>query len=109
VAAGDVGEGTLPDVMTHQFVYAVVMDGPRKSIHAIRVIDSILELPQIDEITAKMRERMLSRHGEQFADVVVIQGNSKETLRLFGDSYAVSRVRAAMFHAAIRWQPIELT
>ena len=68
----------------------------------------MLELHQIDAIVTKMRERMLSKHAEQFADVVVIQGNSKETLRLFGDSYAVSRVRAAMFHAAISWQPIEL-
>jgi len=34
---------------------------------------------------------------------------SKETPRLFGEPYAVSRVRAAMFHAVIRWQTIELT
>jgi hypothetical protein len=94
--------------MTYQLVHAIVVDGPRKIIHAIRVIDDILELHEIDEIAARMRERMLSRHGEQFADIVVIQGNTKETLRLFGDAYAVSRVRAAMFNAAIRWQPIEL-
>ena len=94
--------------MTHHLVHATVVDGPRKIIHAVRVIDGILELHQIDEITAKIRERMLSKYGAQFAYVVVIQGNSKETLRLFGDSYAVSRVRAAMFHAAISWQPIEL-
>jgi hypothetical protein len=95
--------------MIHQLVHATVADGPRKIIHAVRVVDEILEFHQIDEIAAKMRERMLSQRGEQFADVVVIQGNSKETLCLFGDSHAVSRVRAAMFHAAISWQPIELT
>jgi hypothetical protein len=32
----------------------------------------------------------------------------KETLRLFGDPYAVAHVCAAMFNAAIRWQPFEL-
>jgi hypothetical protein len=94
--------------MAHQLVHAIVVDGPRNIIHAVRVVDEMLELHQIDEIVTKIRERMLWKHAEQFADVVDIQGNSKETLRLFGDSYAVSRVRAAMFHAAISWQPIEL-
>jgi hypothetical protein len=95
--------------MAPQLVHAIVLDGPRKIIHAVRVVDETLDLRQISEITAKMRERMLSKHGEQFADVVVVQGNTRETLSLFGDAYAVSRVRAAMFNAAIRWQPIELT
>jgi len=40
--------------------------------------------------------------------VVVVQREGKETLRLFGDPYAVAQVRAAMFNAAIRWQPFEL-
>jgi hypothetical protein len=53
-----------------------------------------------------VRERMLSRHGEQIAAVVFVQGNTKETLRLFGDSYAVALVRTAMFNAAVRWSPI---
>jgi hypothetical protein len=38
--------------------------------------------------------------------VVVIQGDSREAPRLFGHSHAVSVVRAVMFHAAIRWQPL---
>jgi hypothetical protein len=84
----------MPTVVTHQLVHATVVDGPRKIIHAVRVVDEMLELPEINEIVAKMRGRMLSKHGEQFADVVVIQGNSKETLGLFGDPHAVSRVRA---------------
>jgi len=88
--------------------YAAVPDGPRKVIHVVRVNDDILSMPEADEIAAKMRERMLSKHGEQAADVVVVLGHSKETLRLIGDSYAVTRVRTAMFNAAIRWQPIEL-
>ena len=95
--------------MAHQLLHASLIDGPRKVIHAIRVIGEALELPEINDIAAKMRERMLSRHGEQFADVVVIQGDSRESLRLFGEPYAVSRVRAAMFHAALTWQPIDLS
>ena len=54
-----------------------------------------------------MREKMLAR-GESAADVVVVQGEAKETLRLYGAPYAVTRVRAAMFNAAISWPPIEL-
>jgi hypothetical protein len=42
------------------------------------------------------------------ADVVLVQGGAKQTLRLFGTPYSVNRVRAAMFSAAIRWTPIEL-
>ena len=44
----------------------------------------------------------------QAADVVVVQGGSKETLRLFGDPHSVTRVRAAMFNASVSWTPIEL-
>jgi hypothetical protein len=39
---------------------------------------------------------------------VIVQGDTKETLRLYGAPYSVNRVRAAMFSAAIRWAPIEL-
>ena len=42
------------------------------------------------------------------AAVVVVQGDSKETLRLYGEPYAVARVRAAMFNAAIAWQEFAL-
>jgi len=94
--------------MDHELTYATVVDRPRKVIHVVRVVGEILESWEIDEIADKMRERMLSKHGEQSADVVVVQGSGKETLRLFGDFYAVSRVRAAMFNAAISWRPIEL-
>jgi hypothetical protein len=40
--------------------------------------------------------------------VVVVKGDSKETLRLHGTPHYVGRVRAAMFNAAINWRPIEL-
>lgn len=94
--------------MVQKLVHATVADGPRKVIHAVRVVGETLELADINDIAARMREHLLAKHGEQFAAVVIVQGSRKETLRLFGEPYAATRVRAAMFHAAIRWQPIEL-
>lgn len=94
--------------MKPQLLYASVLDEPRKIIHVVRVVGEIIELHEISEIITKTQDRMLSKYGEQFANVVLVQGNSKETLHLFGDFHAVSRVRTAMFHAAISWQPIEL-
>jgi 2-methylcitrate dehydratase PrpD len=94
--------------MARQLTYGTVSDRPRKVIHVLRVIDEILGTAELDALAAAMQERLLSKHGEQTADVVIVQGASKETLRLFGDSYPVSRVRAAMFNAAISWRPIEL-
>jgi len=55
-----------------------------------------------------MCARALARHGEQTPNVVVVQGDSKETLRLFGESHAVAVVRAALFNVAIAWSPLEL-
>ena len=94
--------------MTHRLVSAAIADGPRKMIHVVRVLDELLDLEEINEIALKMRERMLAKHGVQYADVVVVQGSSKETLRLFGDAYSTSRVRAAMFNAALSWHPLDL-
>jgi hypothetical protein len=39
---------------------------------------------------------------------VIVQGDSKETLRLFGETHAVGRVRAALFNAAVSWSPLQL-
>ena len=39
---------------------------------------------------------------------VVVEGQGRETLRLFGIPYAVARVRAAIFNAAVTWTPIDL-
>ena len=85
----------------------MVRESPRQVIYAIRVHDVVLDLPEIEDVTARMRER-LARRGESSADVVMVQGDAKNTLRLFGLPYSVNRVRAAMFSAAIRWTPIEL-
>jgi len=94
--------------MTCKLMHGRVFDGPRRVIHVVRVVDEILDFPELDDIAEKMRNYALSRHGEQTADVVVVQGSSKETLRLFGDSHAKMRVRAALFSAAVSWSPLTL-
>jgi hypothetical protein len=93
--------------MSLRLTYGVVRDAPRRVIHAVRVHDEILDTPEIADLAERMRERLASR-GETLADVVVIQGGAKETLRLFGEGYSVGRVRAALFNAAVSWSPLEL-
>ena len=93
--------------MGHSYVYGTVRDSPRSAIYALRVQDDLLELDEIDQLAARMRERIEAR-GDFAADVVVVQGRSKETLRLFGAPHSVNRVRTAMFNAAITWTPIAL-
>ena len=87
--------------------YGTVRESQRQVIYALRVHDAILDLPEIDDLASRMRERLAHR-GEPSAEIVVVQGDAKETLRLFGSPYSVNRVRNAMFSAAIRWTPIEL-
>jgi len=89
-------------------MYATVVTGPRQVIHVVRVVDEILDVAEIDDIAEMTRARMLSRQGEQLPNVVVVQGSGQKTLRLFGDPHAVTRVRAAMFNAAISWSPFTL-
>jgi hypothetical protein len=93
--------------MPRSFVYGTVRDSQRTAIYVIRVKDDVLDAIEADEIAGRMRERIQSR-GDFAADVVVVAGDSKETLRLYGIPYSVGRVRTAMFNAAISWQPIEL-
>ena len=93
--------------MPQRLSYGTVRDAPRRVIHVVRVQDEILEPPEIADIAERMRERLASR-GEPLADIVVIQGDAKETLRLFGEAYSVGRVRAAMFNAALSFAPLEL-
>jgi hypothetical protein len=94
--------------MTVKLVYGAVRENPRKVIHVVRVLDRLLDDRLLDEIAEHVRERTLTKYGEQDAAVVVVQGNTKETLRLFGEPYAVTRVRAAMFNAALKWREFEL-
>jgi len=94
--------------MALKLVYAAIQDRPRKVIHVVRVTDRVLGPEDIHELAERMRQRALSRHGDQVADVVVVQGNTKETLQLSGDPHCVRRVRTAMFNAELRWSPIAL-
>jgi hypothetical protein len=89
-------------------MYGTVVDRPRQVIHVVRVVDATLDFQEIDSIATRMRERILSRSGEQAPNVVVIHGSGKETLRLFGEPHAVTRVRTALFNAAVSWSPLEL-
>jgi len=93
--------------MARAYVFGTVRETRRNAIYAIRIVDDIVDPIEADVIAELMREK-LQRRGEYAADVVVVQGEGKETLRLYGAPHAVARVRAAMFNAAIRWQPIEL-
>jgi hypothetical protein len=95
-------------MMMRKLVHGIIIDHPRQIIHVVRVIDEILEFSEFNDIAEKMRAYALSRHGEQTPNVVVIQGNTKENLRLFGDLHAVSRVRAALFNAEVSWSPLDL-
>ena len=90
-----------------RLTHGTIRESPRQVIYALRVHDTVLELHEIDDIAARMRDRLAHR-GEGSADVVVVQGGGKETLRLFGTPYSVNKVRAAMFNAAINWTPIDL-
>jgi hypothetical protein len=94
--------------MAYRLVYGTVREHPRKVIHVVRVLDELLEAEEIDDIAEHVRERALTKDGEQDAAVVVVQGDNKETLRLFGEPYAITRVRAAMFNAAIHWRSMTL-
>ncbi len=94
--------------MALKLVHAAVQDRPRNVIHVVRALDELLAPEEVHDLAERMRLRALSRHGDQAADVVVVQGNTKETLQLFGDPHCVRRVRTAMFNAEMRWSPIEL-
>ena len=93
--------------MAVQLSHGTVRESRRRAIHVLRVSGEILDIVEIEEIAERMRERLAHR-GEVSAEVVVVQGNTKETLRLHGDSFSISRVRAALFNAAIRFVPLAL-
>jgi hypothetical protein len=93
--------------MKRSYVHGTVRHAPKGMIHAVRVKEELLGLDEIDQLAARMRERIEAR-GEVTPEIVVVPGDRKETLALFGAPYAVNLVRAAMFNAAIRWTPIEL-
>ena len=92
--------------MSYRLTYGAVRDTKRQAIYVLRVHDEILDFVELDQLSAKMND-WLSHRGEPSADVVVVQGDRKETLRLSGTPYSIGRVRAAMFNAELKWKPIE--
>jgi hypothetical protein len=93
--------------MTYRLSYGTVRESQRRAIHVLRVEDEILTFQEIEDLAERMRER-LGHRGELTAEVVIVQGQSRETFRLFGAPHAVTRVRAAMFNAAVSWAPFVL-
>jgi len=93
--------------MPYRLSYGTVRVSQRQAIYVVRVHDDILTRHEIDDVAARMQDRLESR-GELTAEVVVLQGHSRETFRAFGSPYAVARVRVAIFNAAVSWAPIEL-
>lgn len=91
--------------MAHKLNYGIVKYQPRKVIHVIRNVGEDLSPLEIDELIEAVQGRMLSRFGEQTATVVIVQGQTRETFRLFGDPHAVALVRTALFNAAVSWSP----
>jgi hypothetical protein len=94
--------------MTLKLLHGTVRDRPRHAIHVVLVVDTFLEFPKVDEIAETMRAHILSKSGEQDPNIVIVHGNSSETLRLVGETHAVTRVRTAMFNAAVAFTPIDL-
>ena len=93
--------------MSHQLVYCTVRESKRRVIYVVRVQDEILEPFELENIADLMRDKLAAR-GELMAEVVTMQGTSRETLRLSGSPCAVSLVRTALFNAAVNWTPINL-
>jgi len=81
--------------MSYKLSYWIVKYQARKVVHVVRNTGDDLAMPEFNDVVEMERERMLSRHGEQTAAVAFAQGNTKETLRLFGDSYAVASPRCS--------------
>jgi len=94
--------------MTLKLLRGTVRDGPRQVIHVVRIVDNILEFPEVDDIAEKMRAHILSKSGEQNPNIVIVHGNSGGTLRLVGETHAVNRVRTALFNVAVTFSPLKL-
>ena len=99
--------GTV-EVMRRKLLQGIVSERRhRHVIHVVRMVDDILDFPEIDKIAEQMRARILCKYGDQTPNVVVVQGDTKETLPMFGESHDVKVVREALFNAAIAWSPLE--
>ena len=93
--------------MTYKLQYASVRETGRSAIYVLSVEADLLEAFEVEYLAERMRERMLHL-GRSVSDIVVLHGSSRETFRLSGLPYSVSKVRAALFNASISWSPISL-
>lgn len=93
--------------MQYRLTFGTVRESHRRAIYVLRVHGKLLENSEIDDLAERMRERLLSR-GESAADVVIVQGDTRETFGIFGSPYSRSVVRTALFNAAVSWTPITL-
>ena len=93
--------------MTARFSYGTVRESQRRVIFVVRIEDALLDLLEMEDVAERMRKKLAAR-GEHAADVVVTQGTTKETFRIYGNSFSVTKVRAALFNAAVSWSPLEL-
>jgi hypothetical protein len=93
--------------MGQRLSYGTVRESRRRAIYVLRVWDEILEPSEIADLAERMRE-WLEHRGELTAEVVVMLGDSRQTLRLLGNPYSTARVRAALFNAEVSWMPIKL-
>src|SRR5262245_44972380 len=101
------GSGEAGKIKRLHLTYGRLLDFSQTSIYAIRIRGALVQPHEADDIAERMRERLAQR-GELGADIVVVQGDTKNSLRLFGTPYSVNRVRTAMFNAAISWMPLDL-
>ena len=89
------------------YLYGAVRATQRSAVFALRVVDDLIDAQEAADLAEAMRE-WVHRRGLSATDVVIVHGDSKDSLALFGDPHSVRLVREAMFNAAIRWAPLQL-
>jgi len=90
--------------MPYRLLLGAVPESRRQVTYVVRVQDGILPRTDIDEISARMRERCARRNQRRGGRRA---GHSRQTMRLFGSPYSVWLVRAAMLKETVGWLPLE--
>lgn len=93
--------------MSYELYYGSLKESDRTAIYVLRVEADLVDDGEAEDLAQRMRERMLHL-GRSVSDVVVLHGTTRETFRLFGMPFTVSKVRAALFNGSISWKPISL-
>jgi hypothetical protein len=95
--------------MARKIDHATIRKSARTAIHIIKVTGPRLAYWEIEDIAEQARQTMLSKMGEQLADVVVLQDEPNGIPLLFGAPDSVARVRSKLRDAVLLWEPIDLT